>query len=136
MHLFKVHLFDSSLISFHQHFLPSDMNGIFAREFIKDSVTANHDKVMIILDFEGCNVRISDHHIGITFVLFLLSLDISNGPGDGEAAREHSMGTIYYLFTGFTQGWVRLDYLRVLVNSATILDDSFHFNLVGWLMIS
>ena len=80
--LFQVDLLHLTLVGLHKHFLPSDMNGIFARELVKDSVATNDNEIMIFLDFKGGHVWVSDDDIGVAFVLFDFGFNVADGPRD------------------------------------------------------
>mmetsp|Transcript_41369 Transcript_41369/g.63058 ORF Transcript_41369/g.63058 Transcript_41369/m.63058 type:complete len:216 (-) Transcript_41369:3213-3860(-) len=90
---------------------------------------------MVVLYFKGSYIRIRNYYVYITVVLFKLGFDITDSSRDGEAPREDAVGSVYYLLAGFSEGWVSLNYLGVLVNTTFIFDDPFHFNFIGRLMI-
>ena len=80
--LFQVDLLHFTCVGLHKHFLPSDVNGIFARELVKDSVATNDNEIMIILDFKGGHVWVSDDDIDVAFVLFDFGFNVTDGPRD------------------------------------------------------
>ena len=54
-----------TFIKFHQSFLPSYVDGIFTWHFIKNTIAAHHDKIIIILYFKCWDIRLTDIYFRI-----------------------------------------------------------------------
>ena len=135
MCLFKVDLLDLVFICFHQDLLPPDVDAIFTGQLVEDAVATNHDEVVVVFYFEGCDVWVCHHDVWVAFILFDLGFDITNCLGHGEPSWEHSMWAIHYLLASFTQTWICLYNLRVLIYSTTIFNNSFHLQLIRGLVV-
>ena len=135
MRLFKVNLLDLVFICFHQDLLPPDVDAIFAGQLVEDAVATNYDEVVVVFYFEGCDVWVCHHDVWVAFVLLDLGFDVTDCLGYGEPSWEHSVRAIDYLLASFTQTWIRLYNLRVLIYSATIFNNSFHLQLIRGLVV-
>ena len=74
------------------------MDTVSVLQLVKDSIAANHDKVMFVpLDFEGSDIWIRDYDELVTIKLVQLCLNVSEGSAHRETSREDTMWTQYYL---------------------------------------
>ena len=90
---------------------------------------------MVVFDFECGHIWVGDDYVWISFIFTDFRLDITDGSGHGEPSWKDSVRSIDNLFTGFSESWIRLNHLRVLVNSSTVIYDSFHLDLFGGFVI-
>ena len=49
-----------TFIKFHQSFLPSYVDDVFTWNFVKNTVAAHHDKIIIVLYFKCRDIRLTD----------------------------------------------------------------------------
>ena len=74
------------------------MDTVSVLQLIKDSIAANHDKVMLVsLDFEGGDIWIGDNHELVAIKLVQFCLYVTEGTAHRKTSREDTMWTQYYL---------------------------------------
>ena len=75
--------------------IPYRVNALFIIEALKDTVATDHEEIKVVLQFETANLGVTYNDVRITSVFLPLSLYISEGSRNGEAAGEHSQGSLY-----------------------------------------
>ena len=107
------------------------MNNVFIFKLIEDTVAPKNDKVVgILINFEEANIRLSNHNFGISEQWWDFRFNIAKSPANTQSTWKNSMWSQYNLSLS------TLTHDRcILVNLATTLKNSLHFNRVCWLMI-
>ena len=124
-------LFLSSL----SYTLPTQMDSVPIIHLIENSITAYHNKVVVIPDFKGSDIWFGNYHLWVSFILYHFCLYISKSPGHWKSPWEYSMWPQNYLLNDFSSNILR-NGTWVLINFSTVLLYSFHFYFFCWFMVS
>lgn len=57
--------------------IPYSIDAISVRQPFEDAVTADHDIIKVILDFEAFNIRVTDNNIWISAIARALGLNVA-----------------------------------------------------------
>ena len=74
--------------------VPDGVNALLVIEAFKDTIAPDHEEIKVVLQFETANLGVAYNDVRVASVLLPLGLYVSEGSGDGEAAREHSQGPL------------------------------------------
>ena len=122
---------------------PDSFTYILITQLVKDTITCQDNKVMLLSNLKCLNFRYSLHNIGIASPILKLSLRISKSSTHGESTRQDSYRTDNEL-------WIDLAFLlgqnmffvvqslsrRRLIHLASCCYDSLVLIYVRWLVIT
>jgi len=74
---------------------PNCIDTITIIEAFKDAITANHDKIKVVLNFEALNIGVTHNHIWISSISRTLGLNVSKGLWNWESAWKYSERSLY-----------------------------------------
>ena len=75
--------------------IPDSVDALLVVKTLKDTITADHEKVEVILQFETANLWVTDDNVRITSILLSLSLDVTESARHRETAREHAQRALH-----------------------------------------
>ena len=73
---------------------PDLFDDISRFEFVKNAIASQNDEIMVILDSERLDFRVSNHDIGIATHRWHFGFDVSKGPGDTQPTWENAVRPI------------------------------------------
>lgn len=75
--------------------VPDGVDALLVVQTLKDAITADHEEIEVVFQFEHFDLRLAHNDVLISTVLSTLSFDVSEGAGNREPAGKHSQRTLY-----------------------------------------
>ena len=112
------------------------MNTVSVLHLVKDAIAANDYEIVVVpVNLECHHIRVSNDNLRIAVKFREFRFDVTECAAYRESTGEDTMWTQYNLALKTTNRLLDINDGGILVDSAVIAEDSFHFNLVGRLMI-
>lgn len=70
--------------------LPDHIDAVSVVEPLKNTVTADHDKIEVVLYFEALDIWIANNDVGVSSISWSFGFDVSERLGHRESTREYS----------------------------------------------
>ena len=127
--------------------VPHTTTHIFVRKFVEDTITAQDNKIVVFIYFEGVNIRFANNYIRVAATKFKFCLRISKSSWNREPARKNSNWTnnivsVFCITSSLFASW-RYDLFSTyawgsscsLIHLTITCNNSFVLVWIRWLMI-